>query len=764
VGNRVARTVGRYEILDELGRGGMATVYLARQADLNRLVALKELSAFRQSEPSFTKRFLRESRMAGSLSHPNIVTVYDYFEADEVPYIAMEHVARGSLRPHVGHMAFTRVAGVLEGILSALDYAEQRDIVHRDLKPENVMVTSEGRIKITDFGIAKATNNAYSDSMLTAAGTTVGTPNYMAPEQAMGKQVGPWTDLYSVGVMAFEMLVGQLPFHDTEEPMAVLMRQVSDPIPPARSLNPEVDQVTSDWIERLLVKDPADRVRSAAEAWDQLEEIVLALVGPRWRRAARLPALSPRPADTSQSAIRPRSTTATGHTPTARMTPSRTTRRLTMSEAPTHRVGDQEGAALAATVMPRRTSQPVDNNDGEPPPRQRPRRRSALLKAALAAFAALVALAAAFGGHGSDRGRATGVRSPGAQAPDAGTGRPPAATPSSTVTGRQLALQVPRGWSRVRSSSAPDVRLPLSRAVTVAPHGSSAGPVVEFGVMRGATAANTTLLPGAFLGSIGQPAGTVPAHTAVRLATQQLQAWRYRTLQPSGTDRALTIYVVPTTGGVAALVCAAPPAQARGFAAQCEAIAGTLKLVSGRPYPIGPSNTYASALNAAIGDLQKATGSAQTSLDAARTVAGQASAERALASNYQTAAAQLAALDLSPADRGVNHQLVTALRRAGTAYQRAARAATGTDPGRYRTASAAIPAAKARVNAALAGVRAAGYQAASGSAPSPSPNQAGKGSSRPSPAASPTTTRQSTPESDVGDSRSDDPSDDSEDP
>jgi hypothetical protein len=753
VGNRVARTVGRYEIRDELGRGGMATVFLARQADLDRLVALKELSAFRQSDTSFTRRFLRESQLAGSLSHPNIVTVYEYFEADEVPYIAMEYVAHGSLRPHVGHMPLTQVAGVLEGILSALDYAEQHHIVHRDLKPENVMVTSDGRVKLTDFGIAKATGQAYSGSFLTAAGTTVGTPNYMAPEQAMGKDIGPWTDLYSVGVMAFEMFVGQVPFHDTEEPMAVLMRQVSDPIPPAHSLNPEVDQATSDWIERLLVKEPENRVQSAAEAWDQFEEIVLSLVGPRWRRAARLPALSPQPADAPVRAATTRSTTTTGQTPTARMTPSTTTRRLSMSEAPTHRVGKREKAALAATVMPRQPSHPRDEDDA-PPQRPRTRRRGALVKAALVALAALAALTAAFGGHGAGRGGA----------PGAGVSTGPAvAEPASTVTGSQLALRVPRGWSRVRRN-APDVRLPLSGAVAVAAHGRSTGPVVEFGVMRGSRAANTALLPATFLGSIGQPAGTVPARTAVRLPAQHLQAWRYRDLQPSGTDRTLTVHAVPTTGGIATVVCAAPDAQARAFAAQCAAVAGTLRLVNGRPYPVGPSDTYANALNAAIGDLQQATSSAQTNLDKAGTLPDQAAAERALASDYETAAAQLATLELSPADRGANRQLVTALRRAGAAYRRAAHAATGRDAGKYRTASAAIPTAKAAVNSALAGVRAAGYQAASGSGPSPSPTQGGKGSSQPSPAASPTTTRPSTPESDVGDSRSDDPSDDSEDP
>jgi serine/threonine protein kinase len=149
VPSRVARTVGRYEILDELGRGGMATVYLARQVDLDRLVALKELSALRQSDPTFARRFLRESRLAGSLSHPNIVTVHDYLECDGVPYIAMEYVAGGSLRPHVGGLSLSQIAGVLEGVLSALDYAHGRHVVHRDLKPENVMVTSEGRVKLT---------------------------------------------------------------------------------------------------------------------------------------------------------------------------------------------------------------------------------------------------------------------------------------------------------------------------------------------------------------------------------------------------------------------------------------------------------------------------------------------------------------------------------------------------------------------------------------------------------------------------------------
>src|SRR5215213_10289980 len=136
------KTVGRYEIVRELGRGGMATVYLARQTDLDRFVALKELGTFHAADPSFAQRFVRESRVAGALSHPNIVTVHEYFEHDGTPYIAMEFVPGGTLRAHVPDMPLAVMAGVVEGVLAGLAHAEEYGIVHRDLKPENLMVTS----------------------------------------------------------------------------------------------------------------------------------------------------------------------------------------------------------------------------------------------------------------------------------------------------------------------------------------------------------------------------------------------------------------------------------------------------------------------------------------------------------------------------------------------------------------------------------------------------------------------------------------------
>jgi hypothetical protein len=304
---RERRRVGRYEIVRAIGRGGMATVYLARQRDLERDVALKELAPF--GDPGVARRFLREARLAGSLSHPNIVVVHDYFEQEGVPYIAMEYLPRGSLRPYVGRLPLSQVGGVLLGVLGGLAHAEQSGIVHRDLKPENIMVTAQGGVKITDFGIAKALTAAHGTTELTTAGTTLGTPRYMSPERAMGQPLGPWTDLYSVGAIAFELLVGHAPFAETREPMAILMRQINDPIPPVKILVPDVDDRLSAWIECLLAKEPRERTQSAAPAAEALDEIVSDLLGERWQRSAALPEQPGAP--TAATLPRPRSPTAT---------------------------------------------------------------------------------------------------------------------------------------------------------------------------------------------------------------------------------------------------------------------------------------------------------------------------------------------------------------------------------------------------------------------------------------------------------------------
>ena len=283
---RLVRQIGRYEVVRQLGRGGMATVHLARQTDLDRFVALKEMSAVHAEDDSFARRFLLESRVAGSLSHPNIVTVHDFFEHEGTPFIAMEYVERGSLRPYVGKLTMAQIGGVLEGVLAALGHGEQHGIVHRDIKPENVLVTADGRVKVTDYGIAKAMMRRNDE--VTETGLTVGTPTYMAPEQAMAQGIGPWTDLYSVGCMAFELFAGRPPFQGTETPVGLMLRHVQEEPPRADDVNPEVGSRIGDWVDRLLAKAPEARPQSALEAWNDLEEILLEQLGPRWRREARL--------------------------------------------------------------------------------------------------------------------------------------------------------------------------------------------------------------------------------------------------------------------------------------------------------------------------------------------------------------------------------------------------------------------------------------------------------------------------------------------
>jgi len=289
--SEVLERIGSYEVLRLIARGGMATVYEGRQPALDRTVALKRLD-LRSPDPATVDRFIRESRIAAAFDHPNIVTVFDFFEHGGVPYIAMEYLPRGSVRRWVGHLTTAQVAGILEGVLAALAHAESYGVAHRDVKPENVLVTGRGGVKIADFGIAKAYTRATSG--FTGSGVAIGTPAYMAPEQAQGRPVGAFTDLYAVGVMAFELVSGAPPFTGSE-PMAMLYRQVNEPPPPLEGCDPRI----ADWVARMLEKDPARRPRGAAEAWDALEEIVVDLYGPYWRRDAALEdttTLSRRPA------------------------------------------------------------------------------------------------------------------------------------------------------------------------------------------------------------------------------------------------------------------------------------------------------------------------------------------------------------------------------------------------------------------------------------------------------------------------------------
>jgi serine/threonine protein kinase len=288
------REIGRYTVERELGRGGMAIVHLARQADLERPVALKELAGLWATDPTATMRFLREARLGGSLNHPNIVTVHEYFEAGGVPYIATEFLERGPLRPLVGTLADPQVVGVLDGILAGLAHADEHGIVHRDLKPENVMRTRDGSVKISDFGIASAYDEL-ANANLTPLGEFVGAPGYVSPEQVLGRPATAASDLYSVGVIAFELFTGAVPFAGSGAGATLLISKVNQRAPSLSSLRPDLDKRLAEWVDRLLERDPARRPDGPTAAREALEDIADTALGHRWRRESLLPEGQPAP-------------------------------------------------------------------------------------------------------------------------------------------------------------------------------------------------------------------------------------------------------------------------------------------------------------------------------------------------------------------------------------------------------------------------------------------------------------------------------------
>ncbi len=270
----VGQTLGRFEILSELGRGGMAVVYKARQTDLDRIVALKILPPSLTSDQSYIARFRQEARSAARLEHPHIMPIYEVGEVAGYHYIAMKFIQGRTLKQLLqqeGALSVKRATQILAQVGEALDYAHRQGIIHRDIKPSNVMITDEGWIYLTDFGLARGTG---SNGGLTIAGTVMGTPEYMSPEQAQGlPNVGPPTDIYALGVMLYELLTGAFPFK-AETPMAMLAaRLVHAPIPP-RDVRSDLPPAVEDVIMRALARKPEARFATAAEMVAALRQAV----------------------------------------------------------------------------------------------------------------------------------------------------------------------------------------------------------------------------------------------------------------------------------------------------------------------------------------------------------------------------------------------------------------------------------------------------------------------------------------------------------
>src|SRR6266699_5235448 len=299
------RHIGKYVVKRELGRGGMGAVYLAEQTGLGREVAIKELIPSAAADPIALKRILQEAQVMARTSHPNLVQVYDMEQLQGANYIVLEFVRGKSLRDWLnrGAIALPQVFAVMHGVLQALDYAHRHAIVHRDMKPENVLISDEGMVKVADFGIARLLDDTGVGGTATKTGTTVGTPQYMSPEQVASSKVDGRSDLYSAGNMLYELIVSEPPFTASEAdgPFTLMAKHVQAPPRPPSVLKPGLDPQLEEIVLKSLSKRPEDRYQNGQE-FDESVSGVADRLCPGWQRSldpgADLSKMVPRPTST----------------------------------------------------------------------------------------------------------------------------------------------------------------------------------------------------------------------------------------------------------------------------------------------------------------------------------------------------------------------------------------------------------------------------------------------------------------------------------
>ena len=254
--------LGHYDIVEELGRGGMGVVYKGYESSLGRYVAIKVLSAQMAHDKVFVERFLREARAMATLNDSHIIQVYFIGQDEQQTFFVMEYIDGESLSTCLKREVRLTVPDALKVLLHAsqgLAVAHGQGVIHRDIKPGNIMITSRGQVKVADFGIALANQDV--SAKLTNTGAFVGTPGYLSPEVCMGKPVDQRSDIFALGIVLFECVTGNMPFHD-DSPLKLMLDVVQAPTPDVRTINPEVDDETKRILDKMLAKDPAERFQS----------------------------------------------------------------------------------------------------------------------------------------------------------------------------------------------------------------------------------------------------------------------------------------------------------------------------------------------------------------------------------------------------------------------------------------------------------------------------------------------------------------------
>ncbi len=265
----IGQTIGQYRIMEQIGQGGMATVYKAYQPGLERYVAFKVLPEYYAHDKTFLARFQREAKVIAKLSHPNILPIYDFGQTGNLTYIVMQYIDGGTLRSVMGQiMPLSQVVYFIDQIAEALDYAHRRGILHRDVKPGNILLEEGQRVLLTDFGLAKMMEGTVQ---LTGSGVGVGTPSYMSPEQGQGQGVDVRTDIYALGIILYEMTTGRVPYK-ADTPMAIVIKHMTAPLPLPRTINPNLPEAVERVILKTLAKNKDERYTSAPQMVTALKQ------------------------------------------------------------------------------------------------------------------------------------------------------------------------------------------------------------------------------------------------------------------------------------------------------------------------------------------------------------------------------------------------------------------------------------------------------------------------------------------------------------
>lgn len=332
----VGQTLGGYRVVSQIGQGGMATIYKAYQPSLDRYVALKVLPSYlSEQDDAFTKRFEREARSIAKLRHPNILMVHDSGEHQDIRYIVMEYVDAGTFKDNLSNQpGFAQAAPLISQVASALDYAHDQGVIHRDVKPSNILLPKPDWALLTDFGLATMVGGSF----LTQSGMTVGTPAYISPEQGRGEKVGKESDIYSLGVILYELATGSVPF-TAETPMAVVIKHILEPLPLPSSKNPNISEQVERIILKAMAKEPENRFSSAGEMAEALNGFL--------RAAESFPTVIQTPAVISSATPEP-STTVGEHA----YQESQTQAGVTISQEPGPPVEEGKSQPVAAKKPP----------------------------------------------------------------------------------------------------------------------------------------------------------------------------------------------------------------------------------------------------------------------------------------------------------------------------------------------------------------------------------------------------------------------------